>query len=79
MEKAVHDYYHCEGSFVTLLSPNHISELIHGLSWQGMPDVMKQWAVRATIDQLEDIEYILGVNERLGIRYNYPPQINLTH
>jgi hypothetical protein len=28
---------------------------------------------KATIDQLEDIEYILEVNERLGIRYNNPP------
>jgi hypothetical protein len=32
-----------------------------------------------TIDQLEDFVYISEVNERLGIRYNYPPHINLTH
>jgi hypothetical protein len=31
-----------------------------------------------TIDRLEDFEYISGVNKRLGIRYNYPPPINLT-
>jgi hypothetical protein len=31
-----------------------------------------------TIDRLEDIGYISDVNQRLGIRYNYPPQINLT-
>jgi len=30
-----------------------------------------------TIDQLEDFEYSSDVNKRLGIRYNYPPSINL--
>ena len=33
---------------------------------------------KATIDQLEDSEYISDVNKRLEIRYNNPPQINLT-
>jgi len=30
-----------------------------------------------TIDQLEDFEYSSDVNKWLGIRYNYPPSINL--
>ena len=34
--------------------------------------------MEATIDRLEDIEYISEVNKSLEIRYNYPPQINLT-
>jgi hypothetical protein len=33
---------------------------------------------KATIDQLEDSEYSSEVNKKLGIRYNYSPQINLT-
>jgi hypothetical protein len=34
--------------------------------------------VKATIDHLEDFEYSSDVNSRLGFRYNYSPQINLT-
>jgi hypothetical protein len=34
--------------------------------------------MKATIDQLEDSEYISDVNKRLGIRYNNHPRINLT-
>ena len=34
--------------------------------------------VKATIDHLEDSEYSSDVNNRLGFRYNYSPQINLT-
>ncbi len=40
---------------------------------------LKYVILRATIDQLEDFEYSSDVNDRLGIRYNYPPAINLTH
>jgi len=33
---------------------------------------------KAAIDQLEVIVYISDVKEKLEIRYNQPPQINLT-
>ena len=41
--------------------------------WQRKSTASQVQIQKATIDRLEDSEYSLEVNKKLGIRYNYPP------
>jgi hypothetical protein len=62
---------------LTALLDEAISSLHHrGIAFSTIPTIvlaMTQWIAKATIDQLEDFEYISDVNKRLEISYNNPP------